>query len=603
MKKLLASLLPALFLLAACSSGDNSAQQQATALSRIELKQLEVEKLHKIFDDYWEKQMELSPIFATFIGDNRYNDRLANSIGPEAIAENERVEREYLAKINAIDPTLLEGQDRLSYDMFVYNREQAIEGLDFPGELLPISQFFSMPNFVASLGSGKSLHPFKTVKDYQDWLSRIDGFVVWMDQSITNMKRGVEESVVQPRILMDKALPQLAAHVIDDPEQSVFWGPISNFPEEFSDEDKTRLTEAYRTAITEQIVPAYQRVHDYIAQEYLPETRETVGMNGLPNGAAWYAYNAKQITTTDLSPADIHAIGKTEVARIHDEMLGVMKEVGFEGDLKAFFEFMNTDPQFYYEDKEELLTGYRELKDRVNALTPKLFNMMPKADYEVVAVEPFREQSAAGAFYMGASPDGSRPGRFYVNTYEMSSRPIWAMESLSLHEAAPGHHFQGSLTLELTDLPKFRQFGGFTAYSEGWGLYAESLGKELGVYTDPYQYFGALNAELWRAIRLVVDTGLHYHGWSRDDVLNYMYENSAVKEVRAVAEAERYMAIPGQALGYKIGQLKIQELRKRAADALGENFDVGEFHDQVLLDGELPLDTLEKKIDRWIASK
>jgi uncharacterized protein (DUF885 family) len=440
------------------------------------------------------------------------------------------------------------------------------------------------------------------VKDYDDWLKRIDGFVVWMDQSIVNMKEGMQKGVVQPRILMEKTLPQLADIAKNKPEDTVFWGPIQNFPESLSAEDKTRLTAAYQDAIANKLVPSYRKVHDFIKTEYLPKTRETVGINGLPDGAAWYAYLVWRTTTAKMDPQQIHDIGLAEVARIHGEIRKVMQEVGFKGDMKAFFKYVGEDPKFVAKSREELLEAYRALKPKTTELAPKLFATIPKADFEVRKVEEFREKSAAGGYYMAPSPDGSRPGVFYVNTYDLKARPLWGVETLYLHEAVPGHHFQGALTLELTALPKFRQFGGYTAYAEGWGLYAESIGKELGMLTDPYQYFGMLDAELWRAIRLVVDTGLHYKGWTRQQVLDYMYANSAVAETDAVAEAERFMAIPGQALAYKIGQLKIRELRNRAEQALGDKFDVRAFHDQILLDGELPMDALEKKIDRWIAA-
>ncbi len=331
--------------------------------------------------------------------------------------------------------------------------------------------------------------------------------------------------------------------------------------------------------------------------------RETVGLYALPDGEAWYAFNVKRTTTTDLTPQEIHQTGLDEVARIQGEMRAVMEEVGFEGDLQEFFEFMNTDEQFYFDEPEQLIQGYRDMSDSIAALAPKLFDVFPKMAFEVRRVEPYREVSASGGSYMSGTPDGSRPGIFYANAYDIKARPKWAMESLFLHEAIPGHHFQIALKIENENLPSFRRFGGFTAFSEGWGLYAESLGKELGVYTDPYQYFGALNAELWRAIRLVVDTGLHAKGWSRQDVLDYMYANSAVKPARAISEAERFMAIPGQALAYKIGQLKIREIRNRAEERLGDRFDVREFHTQVLMDGPMPLSMLEAKLDGWVASQ
>ncbi len=554
-------------------------------------------------ENYFEELLKLDPFMATSIGDKRYNDQFPNSIGPEHRKKMENLEKEYLARIKALDASQLTGQDLLTYEIFKRDREIQIEAYRFPNHLLPVDQSGSIPSFFALQGSGEGSHPFKTVKDYEDFLRRIDGFEVWMNQAIVNMKEGAGKDYVQPAVVMEKVLPQLKAHVVQNPEESIFWGPIRNFPKSFNQEDRKRLTTEYQNAIQNKIVPAYRKLHDYVRNDYMKKTRPTVGLNALPEGAAWYAYNVKSYTTTDLTPEQIHQIGLAEVKRIHDEMRKVMKEVGFEEDLKAFFKIANEDPRFYYTKREDLLNGYRQLKEKIRPLLPKLFDVMPKADYEVRAVEEFREKSASGGSYDSASPDGSRPGVFYVNAYDLSARPKWAMEALSLHEAAPGHHFQIAIQQELDNLPRFRRFGGYGAFIEGWGLYAESLGKELGVYTDPYQYFGSLNAELWRAIRLVVDTGLHAKDWTREDVLNYMYENSAVKEARAVSEAERYISNAGQALGYKIGQMKIRELRERAEKALGNKFSVREFHSQVLLDGALPLDVLERKIDRWIQSK
>ena len=562
----------------------------------------ENKQVNALVESYFEELLKLNPLLATEIGDPRYNDRFPNSIGPEHRKKAENLEREFLTKIKAMDASGLNGQDLLTYEIFKRDREIEIEAYRFQGHLLPVNQSSSTPNFFALQGSGKGSHPFKSVKDYEDFLHRIDGFEAWMNQAITNMKEGVQKNYVQPAVLMEKVLPQLRAHMVEDPEKSIFWGPIQNFPENFSEEDRKRLAAEYRKAISEKIIPAYRSLHDFIRDDYRKQTRASVGLNALPDGAAMYAYNVKTFTTTKLTPEEIHQKGLAEVKRIHDEMRKVMKEVGFKGDLKAFFLFANEDPQFYFTKREDLLEGYRQLKEKIRPLLPKLFDVMPKADYEVRSVEEFREQSASGGSYDAASPDGSRPGVFYVNAYDLTARPKWAMEALSLHEAAPGHHFQIAIQQELEKLPRFRRFGGYGAFVEGWGLYAESLGKELGVYTDPYQYFGSLNAELWRAIRLVVDTGLHSKGWTREEVLNYMYENAAVKEARAVSEAERYIANPGQALGYKIGQMKIRELRERAEKTLGAKFSVREFHNQVLLDGALPLDVLERKIDRWIAS-
>ena len=565
----------------------------------------ESRELHALFDEYFEEQLKLNPILATSIGDPRYNDRFVVGIAPEAIAQEQRLEREYLARIGRIDRARLSEQDQLSYDIFKSNRELEIEGFRFPGELIPLNQFYSTPNLFAQLGSGNGMQPFKTVQDYDAFLKRLDGFVQWTDQAIVNMREGIRRGYVLPRVLVERTLPQLQAHVVAKPEASLYWGPVANFPESFAAADRERLTAAYRGAIESKVVPAYRRLHDFMRDEYLPKARTSHGMQGLPDGEAWYAYNVKRITTTDYTPAQIHQIGLDEVARIHRAMDGVTRQVGFEGTRTEFFRHLNRDPKFFWSTREELVAGYEQIKNRVAPRLPELFEILPKADYEVRAVEPFREKSAAGGSYQAASEDGSRPGIFYANAYDLRARPKWAMEALSLHEGNPGHHFQISIQREQKDLPKFRRFGGYTAYSEGWGLYAESepVGRALGLYTDPYQYFGQLEAELWRAIRLVVDTGLHSKGWTREQVLEYMDANSSAAEARRVSETERYMAIPGQALAYKIGQIKISELRARAEKALGPKFDVRKFHTAVLADGALPLDVLEAKIDRWIASQ
>jgi uncharacterized protein (DUF885 family) len=565
----------------------------------------ESQKLQALFDEYFEETLKLNPILATSIGDKRYNDRFVVGIAPEVIEQERKLERDFLARIEAIDRAQLTPQEQLSYDIFKSGREIEIEGFRFPAELIPLNQFYSTPNLFAQLGSGNGLHPFKTVKDYDDFLKRLDGFVRWTDQAIVNMRQGIERGYVLPRVLVEKTLPQLQAHVVAKPEESLYWGPIANLPAEFPAADRERLTAAYRTAIQRQVVPTYRKLHEFMRDEYLPKARATHGMTALPDGQAWYAYNVKRITTTDYTPEQIHQLGLDEVARIHRAMDGVMQQVGFKGSRSEFFRHLNTDPQFFWTSREDLVAGYEKIKNEVNPQLPKLFEILPKADYEVRAVEPFREKSAAGGSYQAASEDGSRPGIFYANAYDLRARPKWAMEALSLHEGNPGHHFQISIQREQKDLPKFRRFGGYTAYSEGWGLYAESesIGRALGLYEDPYQYFGQLEAELWRAIRLVVDTGLHSKGWTREQVLEYMDANSSAAEARRVSETERYMAIPGQALAYKIGQIKISELRARAEAALGPKFDVRKFHTAVLADGALPLDVLEAKIDRWIESQ
>jgi len=595
--------LLALLVLAGCEPTTQSESKvPETGTATAETSQVANRELHRVFDEYFEARLVLNPLFATYIGDNRYNDRYVNNISPAWREAARTLEREALERIEAIDPSSLRGQDLLSYEIFKSDRKIAIEDFDFPSHLMPINQFYSAPNSFVQLGSGTGVQPFRTVEDYDNFLGRIDGFLGWMEQAEANMREGISKGLTQPKILMERVVPQLESQLVSTVEESAFYKPVSDMPESFSDGDRARLTSAYSEAIETKLIPAYRRMRDFVRDEYIPAARESHGMNALPGGPERYAFLVREITTTDLTPEQIHAIGLAEVSRIHEEMQGVMNQVEFEGDLHAFFDFLNTDPQFYFTERQDLLDGYNALRDVIEPNAPRLFRTIPRAGYEIRLVEPFREKSASGGQYRGASPDGSRPGVFFANAYDLSARPKWAMESLFLHEAVPGHHFQGALTLELDELPRFRQFGGYTAYGEGWGLYAESLGRELGAYTDPYQYFGKLNAELWRAIRLVVDTGLHFYGWTREDVLEYMYANSAVAEARAVSEAERFMAIPGQALAYKIGELKIQELRDRAEEALGEKFDIREFHAQVLDSGELPLGVLEARIDRWIES-
>jgi uncharacterized protein (DUF885 family) len=601
MNKTLTGLL-ALAILTAAGGGLSHAAER-TAAATAPAVATESQKLAATFDEYFERMLELNPLLATSIGDPRYNDRFVVGIAPDAIGRERAFEREFLARIEAIDRAKLTADEQVSYDIFRSARQREIDGFRFPDELIPLNQFYSTPNSFAQLGSGNGMQPFKTVQDYDAWLKRLDGFVAWTDQAIVNMKQGIERGYTLPRILAERTLPQLQAHVVAKPEDSIYWGPIRNMPTDFPAAERERLTQAYRAAIETKVVPSYRKLHDFMRDVYVPKARASHGMQGLPDGDAWYAYNLRRITTTDYTPAQIHQIGLDEVKRIHGEMDAVMKRVGFEGTRKEFFTHLNTDPQFFWDRREDLIRGYVEIKGRVDPQLPKLFERLPKADYEVREVEPFREKSAAGGSYQAASEDGSRPGIFYANAYDLRARPKWAMEALSLHEGNPGHHFQISLQREQKDLPKFRRFGGYTAYSEGWGLYAESLGPELGLYTDPYQYFGRLEAELWRAIRLVVDTGLHSKGWTREQVLEYMDANSSAAEARRVSETERYMAIPGQATAYKIGQLKISELRSRAERALGPKFDVRKFHSVVLDDGALPLDVLESKVDRWIAAQ
>jgi uncharacterized protein (DUF885 family) len=585
--------------LGACNKANEAPATEAAAVDQAKL----AAELEQVYADYWEANLKLNPINATFIGDTRYNAEMPNFFTPEFREQARALNQTWLDKALALDGSRLEGPARISYDIFIRERQLALESERFPTWMLPMDQFSSFAAFLPMLGSGSSAQPFATVQDYDNWLKRGAVAPAIFDQAIANMREGMKAGVVQPKVLMTKVLPQLDAIIKDDPTQTTFWGPIANMPKDFSDADRKRLTEAYRAMIADGMMPAYKRMRAFIADEYLPACRDTVSLSALPDGDAWYAFNAKTQTTTDLTPAQIHDIGLKEVERIHGEMRQVMQQVGFKGDLQAFFKFMTTDKQFEFKSEAELLAAYNALRTKIDARIPEQFSLLPKAGFEIRPVEPFRAESMAGGQYFPPSEDGTRPGIFYVNTFDLPSRKTWDAEDLYLHEAIPGHHFQIAIQQELKGVPAFRRFGGETAFAEGWGLYAESLGKDLGVYTDPYQYFGRLQGELWRAIRLVVDTGLHSKGWTREQVIDYMKANSAVENTDAVAEAERYIAIPGQALAYKIGELKIQEQKRKAQAALGEKFDPRAFHAEVLKDGSVPLPVLEAKIDRWIKAQ
>ena len=584
-------------------STDTAAAPAAPDAATAQNAEAKAAQLKQLYADYWEAFLKFNPIVATFTGDPRYNAELPDYGSAAYREQSKQFTTDWLKKVEAIGSEGLTGKDLLSYEIFVEDARDNLDSFQFPDWQLPVNQMRSTATLAVQLGSGTGAQPFKTVKDYDDWLARAGRLPVVLDTEIANMREGMAADVVMPRALMEKVIPQFDALIKDKPEESLFWGPIKQMPKDFAEAERTRLTEAYRKLIVEQINPAYKKQRDFIANEYLPKTRDSVGFDKLPNGAAWYAFNARQSTTTDKTPAEIHDIGLKEVARIHDEIRKVMAEVKFEGSLQDFFEFMQTDKRFSFKDQDALLAYYRALEDKINQKIPEQFSLVPKAPFEIRPIEPFREKSAAGGEYMIPSEDGSRPGIFYVNTYDLPTRKTWDAEDLYLHEAIPGHHFQLALQIELKDMPAFRRWGGENAFAEGWGLYAESLGKDLGVYTDPYSYFGYLQNELWRAIRLVTDTGLHSKGWTREQVIKYMLDNSAESETQATAEAERYIAWPGQALAYKIGELKIQELRAKAEKELGPKFDVREFHAEVLKDGSVPLDVLEGKIDRWIAAK
>jgi len=559
--------------------------------------------LNALVEEYFEKQLELSPMNATAIGDSRYDDRLDETTSPGFREKTLAVERAFLDRAHLVDAARLSPRARITYDIFTGERELALQGAKFPEELMPLNQMSGLPMDLAVFGSGTGPQPFARARDYDRFLKRLRQFPRWVDGAIAMMREGMSRGVTTPRPAMLKVVPQLREIVTPNVEDNLYWAPIKALPAKISAADRKRITDEYAAALRAEVLPAYTRLADFIERDYLPAARTTVGYADLPDGRNWYAWRIHGATTMTLPAEDIHQLGLREVARIRGEMLAVKEQVGFTGDLDAFFKYLEEDPRFYFTNEDELLGAYRDVKQRIDALLPKLFSDFPKADYEIRPVEAFRAASAAGGSYQAPSADGKRPGIFYINTHNLKAQPKFGLETLSLHEAAPGHHFQIAIQQELTDLPRFRRFNGYVAYSEGWALYAESLGKELGVFTDPYQWYGRLSDEMLRAMRLVVDTGLHSKGWTREQAIRYMLDNSSMAESDVVAEVERYIVWPGQALGYKLGQIRITELRAKAQAELGAAFDVREFHSQVLRDGALPMDVLTAKIDRWIESK
>jgi uncharacterized protein (DUF885 family) len=581
-----------------------SALLLALAATTVHAKHSEAERFKQWLDASWEETLKRDPITATSLGDERYNDRLIDTSTAAWRADNKRYLQSQLKQLDGFKRQQLAGQDRLSYDIMKLDLKAALASERFGAWMQPLNQFGGFPSFLAMLGSGGSIQPFRKAKDYDDWYARLAAAPRVLDGLIANMRVGITRGVTQPRAVMDKVLPQLASLITAEPEQSVFWGPMKAFPEAVSAADRERLTSKFRSLIGTQITPAYQRLHDFVKADYLPKARLSTAWADLPDGRAWYAYLVEQNTTTTMTPDAIHALGLQEVARILGEMEAVRREVKFGGDLPAFFNDLQDDPKFYFSKPEDLLAGYVALQKKINGLLPKLFDIAPKADYEVREVEAFRAESAAGASYQSPSADGARPGVFYVNTFNLKAQPIYGMETLSLHEASPGHHFQTAIAQELTGLPKFRRFNTFyVAYTEGWALYAESIGKELGLFTDPYQWYGRLSDEQLRAMRLVVDTGLHAKGWSRQRAIDYMLANSSMVESDVVAEVERYIVNPAQALGYKIGQLEISRLRREAEAALGARFDVRAFHRLLLTSGQLPMSVLRTRVEAWVAEE
>ena len=560
------------------------------------------EAFASLISEYYEGKLQLNPLDATFLGDARYNDRLPNILSRQFREESRAFYQDQLARLRAIDRDDLDPTEQVSYDVLEWELNIALQYADFRTDLLPLDQFSGIHLMVGQLASGQSAQPFATVEDYENWLTRAEDFAVLMDTARVRMEEGVERGYVLPRSLVLKLLPQLEGLAAEPLEEHLFYGPVDMLPDSMPTAERERLTAAYRNLIGRRIIPAFQELATYVRNDYLPAARETSGISEIHQGKAYYDYLIKVYTTTDMTAEEIHQLGLDEVARLRGEMEKVKQEVGFSGDLQAFFDDVRSKPELMpYDDPQQVIDNFNAIYARMKPQLSKLFNKTPKTAFEVRRTEAFREVSASAEYNPG-SQDGSRPGIFYVPIPDVATYNVFSDEDLFLHEAIPGHHYQFSLTLENEDLPAFRRNLWYSAYGEGWALYSESLGEELGLYEDPYQYFGMLSAEMHRAIRLVVDTGIHSKGWTREQAIQYSLENEAEGEASIVAEIERYMAIPGQALSYKIGQLKIRELRARAEDQLGDDFDIKAFHDLVLEGGCLPLAVLERRVDAWIAA-
>ena len=554
--------------------------------------------LHALFDAEWDYAMEQNPTWASSLGDRRWNDKWED-LSLDAIRKREDHAREALSKLGKIDRAKLSPADQLNYDLFKKDYETDIAGFKYRMYLLPINQ---RGGIQTADELGEQLR-FETVKDYEDWIARLRALPTLMDQTIALMREGVTSRVLWQRIVIERVPAQIDKQIVPDPEESAFFKPLTKFPNEITTADRERLAKAAREAIDEAVIPSFQKLKDYFVGEYLPAGFEQVGVWQMPQGAELYAYLAQRFTTTDMTPQQIHEKGLSEVARIRAEMQTIMTKVGFTGTHQEFFTKLRTDPQFFYKTPEELLEAYRAMAKRIDPNLVKAFKTMPRMPYGVIPIPDKIAPDTTTAYYNGPAADGSRPGNYYVNLYKPETRPKWEMMALSLHEAVPGHHFQIALAQELGEIPKFRRFGGYTAFVEGWGLYAESLGEDMGLYDDPYAKFGQLTYEMWRAVRLVVDTGMHEMKWDRQRAINFFMENAAKSENDIVNEIDRYISMPGQALAYKIGELKIKELRERSRRELGERFDLREFHDVVLLSGAVPLDILERNVTAWIATR
>ena len=565
------------------------------------------QSLHALFRQSDEESLRRNPLNALFRGDLRYADQLGDNISDAYYRAEREAAVQELARLGALDRAQLSATDQIAYDVFKWQTEMSLRS--YGADILPltavrpIDHFFGFHTFYPDIASGEGAAPFKTVADYENNLKRHRQYAVLLDRAIGRFREGMASGVVQPKLVVRNVIDQLDLQLAQGIDGSTFYGPVKKFPASIPAAEQARLREAHAAVIREDIRPAYLRLRDFLKNEYLPAARDGVGLVHMKGGPALYDFLIEQNTTLPLGAEEVHNLGLSEVARIRTEMDAVKAKVGFKGTLQQFFEHIRTDPKFKPASKEWMTKRYYEIGRTVDQRIGTLFSTLPKTPLEIRPVPAYREKTDAGGSYQQGTPDGSRPGVFYFNTYDLPSRTTPGMETLYLHEGAPGHHFQISLAQENEALPSFMRFGGNTAFVEGWALYAETLWDELGMETDPYQRFGGLDDEMLRAMRLVVDTGIHAKGWTRDQAIQYMLDNSSMGRTDATAEVERYIAIPGQALAYKVGQLKILELRDRAEKVLGPKFDIRAFHEQVLMTGALPLSILEQNIDRWIAAQ
>jgi uncharacterized protein (DUF885 family) len=553
---------------------------------------------HRLLDEDWEARLREEPLLASSVGDHRYDDRLA-SVAPADLAHAADRERAELKRLQAIDRAALETEDRVSYDMIRRELRDNLADYEFGSWRLPITADSGFHTGFAQLPRRT---PLLTTRDYENYIARLRAWPAYVSQQIGNMREGLRTGFTMPRVVLEGYDVTIRTHVVSSPEQSVFYAPFRSFPPGVPEEDRARLTAAGRTAVMDGAVAGYRAFLDFMTAEYTPKARTTTAAGDLPRGPEYYAYRVRHFTTLDVTPEEVHQTGLAEVARIHAEMLDVIKQTGFSGDFAAFLKFLRTDPRFYAKTPEELLKNASFIAKKMDAKLPSLFGRLPRLPYGVEPVPADIAPKYTGGRYVEAPVGGTRAGTYWVNTYALESRPLYTQEALTLHEAVPGHHLQIALQQEMQGVPPFRRAAGIGAFIEGWGLYSERLGLETGFYQDPYSNFGRLTYEMWRACRLVVDTGMHAFGWSRQKAMDFMAGNTALSLHEVETETDRYISWPGQALGYKMGELKIRELRALAEKQLGPRFDVRAFHDAVLASGPVPLPVLEEQIRAYIAA-